>query len=147
MRNRKSNPEGISPRDSTFRLHMPEYMVTTNPDRSVLIMIITWHFQFHPMNVSILQLKYEYRAQSASRFACYSHCYVTRCPLMTELLPHNSLHQGMLHSICATSGHWYRHVKFLKMISTTIKHIYKESANIIEGCNAAFYTNDCWNCE
>ena len=30
-------------------------------------------------------------------------------------------------------------------ISTTIKHIYNESANIFEGCNVAFDTNDCWN--
>ena len=30
-------------------------------------------------------------------------------------------------------------------ISTAIKHIYKESANIIEGCNVACDTNDCWN--
>ena len=35
--------------------------------------------------------------------------------------------------------------KFVKTISTTIKHIYKEYANIIEDCNVAFDTNDCWN--
>ena len=35
--------------------------------------------------------------------------------------------------------------KCVKKISTTIKHIYKESVNIIEGCNVAFDTNDCWN--
>ena len=29
--------------------------------------------------------------------------------------------------------------------SATIKHIYNEPANIIEGCNVAFDTNDCWN--
>ena len=28
---------------------------------------------------------------------------------------------------------------------TTIKHIWNESANIIEGCNVAFDTNDGWN--
>ena len=38
-------------------------------------------------------------------------------------------------------------LKFVKTISTMIKHIYKESENIIEGCNAAFYTNDWWNFE
>ena len=27
-----------------------------------------------------IYLKYEYRARSERRFACYSHCYVTRCP-------------------------------------------------------------------
>ena len=35
--------------------------------------------------------------------------------------------------------------KFGFMISTTIKHIYKEFANIIEGCNVACDTNGCWN--
>ena len=35
--------------------------------------------------------------------------------------------------------------KFFFAISTTIKHIHKESANIIEGCNVACDTNDCWN--
>ena len=35
--------------------------------------------------------------------------------------------------------------KLIKTISTAIKHIYKESANIIEGCNVAFDTNDCRN--
>ena len=29
--------------------------------------------------------------------------------------------------------------------STTVKHIYNESANIIEGCQVAFDTIDCWN--
>ena len=37
--------------------------------------------------------------------------------------------------------------KFVETISTAIKHIYKESANMIEGYNAAFNTNDCWNFE
>ena len=60
-----------------------ECIVTTNPDRSVLITIITWHFQFRPMNVNTLHLKYECRARSESRVACYSHCYVTLCPLTT----------------------------------------------------------------
>ena len=36
-------------------------------------------------------------------------------------------------------------LKFVKTISTAIKHIYKEYANIIEDCNVAFDTNDCWN--
>ena len=33
--------------------------------------------------------------------------------------------------------------KTIKKNSTTIKHIYTKSANIIEGCNVAFDTNDC----
>ena len=43
-----------------------ECIVTTNPDRSTLIMIITWHFQFRLVNVSILHLKGGYRARSES---------------------------------------------------------------------------------
>ena len=35
--------------------------------------------------------------------------------------------------------------KFVFMISTAIKHIYKGSANIVEGCNVACDTNDCRN--
>ena len=35
--------------------------------------------------------------------------------------------------------------EFVKTISTAIKYIYKESANIIQDCNVAFDNNDCWN--
>ena len=73
----------VTMHDLTYCSHKPECIVTTNPDRSVLITIITWHFQFRPMNVSILHLKYDYPARSESRFACYSHCYVTWYPLTT----------------------------------------------------------------
>ena len=59
MRNRKSNPEADRPRDLTYCSPKPKCIVKTNPDRSVLITIIIWHFQFHLMNVSILHLKYE----------------------------------------------------------------------------------------
>ena len=70
----------------TYCSHKPECIVTTNPNRSVLITIITWHFQFCPVNVSILHFKYDYRARSESRFACYSHCYVTWYPLTTGIV-------------------------------------------------------------
>ena len=63
-----------------------------SPDRSVLITIITWHFQLHLMNVSILRSKYKYSAWSECPFACYSHCYVMRCPLT----PYNVHHQETL---------------------------------------------------
>ena len=35
--------------------------------------------------------------------------------------------------------------KSVKVNSTTIKHVYNESAKITEGCNVAFHTNDYWN--
>ena len=81
VRNRKSNPEADRPRDLTYCSHKPECIVTASPDRLVLITVITWHFQFHIMNVSILHLRYEYGARSKSCFACYSLCYVMWCPL------------------------------------------------------------------
>ena len=69
VRNRKSNPEGVSPRDLTYCSHKPECIGTTNLDRSVLITIITWHFQFHPVNVSNLHVKgaYVLEARAVSR--------------------------------------------------------------------------------
>ena len=83
VRNRKSNTEADRPRDLTYCSHKPECIVTTNPDRSVLNTVITWHFRFHRVNISILHIKYEYCARSASQSACYSHCYVTWwCTLM-----------------------------------------------------------------
>ena len=51
--NKKSNPKAYRPRDLTYCLHKPECIVTTNPNRLLLIMTITWHFQFYLMNVSI----------------------------------------------------------------------------------------------
>ena len=51
--------------------HKPECIGTTNPDRSVLILItiITWHFQFHPVNVNNLHVKgaYVLEARAVSR--------------------------------------------------------------------------------
>ena len=139
----ETNREGVSPRDLTYCSHKPECIVTTNPDRSVLITIITWHFRFRPVNVSILHLKYDYRARSESRFACYSHCYVTWYPLTT----------GIVASQCPSARDAVLVTRYLtpfilaclNSISTAIKHVYKESANIIEGCNVAWNTNDCWN--
>ena len=81
VRNSKSNLEGVRPRDLKYCSHKPECIVTTNPYGSILIAFITCHFQFRPMNASILYLKCQYRARSESRFACFSHCYVTWCPL------------------------------------------------------------------
>ena len=43
--------EAVKPRDLKHCLHKPNCIVTTNPDRSVLITIITWHFQFQLVNV------------------------------------------------------------------------------------------------
>ena len=77
---RKSNP------DWTYSSHKPECIVTTNPDRSVLIMIERWHFPDHLVTISNIHLKHEYDARSKSRFACYLHCYVTWCPWTTGIV-------------------------------------------------------------
>ena len=81
MRNRKSNSKAIRGRDFTCSLHKPDCIVTTNPDKLVLIPIITWHFSFQPLNVSILNLKGKYGTRSESRYTCSSHCYIMWCPL------------------------------------------------------------------
>ena len=41
-------------------------------------------FQCHPVNISIRHLNGEYGAWSESRFARYTHCYVTLCSLTTR---------------------------------------------------------------
>ena len=61
---------------------------------------------------------------------CRFTIHVVRGRCARDALPH-AFHIGVF--------------KFAKTISTTIKHIYTESANIIEGCNVAFDTNDCRN--
>ena len=66
--------------------HGPSCIGTTNPDRSVLITIITWHFQYHPVNVSNLHVKRCICARSESRFTRSSHCYITWCPLTTGIV-------------------------------------------------------------
>ena len=83
VRHSKSNPEAVRPMDFTCCSHKPECIVSSCPDKSILITTITWQFQFHLVNVSIRHLRYEYRARSESRFACCSHCYITWCPLTT----------------------------------------------------------------
>ena len=139
---RKSNPEVFKPRDLTHCSHKLKSTVTTDPIRLILIMIITRHFQFHLVNVSILQSKYEYDAQSESRFACYSHCSITWCTLMTGIVASHASRQAhdALHDPFNTSM-----FKSVRKNSATIKHIYNEFAKITEGYNNAFDTNDYWN--
>ena len=110
------------------------------PDRSVVITIITWHFQFRPVNVSIPHLKYDEPFRVLLPLLPYvvplndGNCRFTmpvdkgRCA--RDALPH-AFHIGVF--------------KFVFTINTALKHIYKESTNIIEGCYVAFDTNECWN--
>ena len=119
--------------------------MTTKPDRSVLIMIIKWHYYFHCMNVSILHLKVEYGTRSKSHFTCYSHCCVTWCPIMTGSVTSQCCFQGTL-----CSWHSLPHTfnigvfKSSKKNSTAIIHIYNEFANLIHSCKVASDTNDWW---
>ena len=119
--------------EGTYCSHKPECIVATNPDRSVLITIMTRQFQSCPMNVSILHLKYQYLARSESRFACYSHCYVTWCPLTTGVVASQfpSSRDAVLVTCYLTP--FISPCLNFKTISTALKVIYKESANIIEG--------------
>ena len=105
---------------------MPGNIVTSKPDRSVLVPLLKWYFwcwNFH--------LKGEYGARCESNFSCYSHCYVTWCPWTTGIVAS----QWRLKRRCArdTLPHTYDIGMFQcsKNNSTTIKHIYDESGNSI----------------
>ena len=67
-------------------MHEPMYIMTRNSDRPVLITIIKWYLQFHTMNTNSLYLKSGYGARSKSHFACFSHCCIMWCPLMTGIV-------------------------------------------------------------
>ena len=58
----------------------PKCNVITNPDRSVLILIITWHVSLQSVYVHILNLKGKYGTQIESCLTCYSQIYVMWCP-------------------------------------------------------------------
>ena len=119
--------------------------MTTNPDRSVLIPIITGHFSFQPVNVSILNLKDEYGTRSDARFTRFSHCYVTWCPLTTGIvisLPSSrdavfvTSFFKPLTSACLNAAKQFFH----NMI-----YIYSESVNLIDNCNVALESTNLWN--
>ena len=67
--NSTSNPSGYALGIWLPVSHAPSCIGTTNPDRSVLITIITWHFQFHPVDVNNLCVKgaYVLEARAVSR--------------------------------------------------------------------------------
>ena len=67
-----------------FVATMHEGIVTTNLDRSVLFTIITWHFQFHLVNISILHQIYKYRAQHESRFVLETRAVSLATPIVTS---------------------------------------------------------------
>ena len=52
--NNSSQSWGRRSWDWPYSSHVTEYSVTTKPDSAVLITIMTWHFSFHPMNVSVV---------------------------------------------------------------------------------------------
>ena len=85
------------------------------------------------MNVCILHLKYEYIVWSENRLAILlllRHVVpVVKRRCAGDVLPDTFNIDGF---------------KSIKNNSSTIKHIYIESAKIIEGCNVAFHINDCW---
>ena len=145
MRNRKSNPEGVSPRDLTYCSQKPECIGTTNPDRSVPITIITWHFEFHPVNVSNLPQK-THKCLKREPF----HVLL---PLLRHMVPLND--ENCRLTIPVGKGRCAREAlphafnigvfEYGKSNPTTIKHIYNESDNFNESCHVAFDNNSCWN--
>ena len=95
-------------------------------------------FQFHPVNVSNRHVKgaYVLEARAVLRHVvplndgnCRLTIPVAKGRCARDTLPH-AFHIGVF--------------EIVKTISTAIKHIYKEFADIIEDCNVAFDTNDCW---
>ena len=145
MRNRKSNPDGVSPRDLTYCSHKPECIGTTNPDRSVLITIITWHFQFHPWMLVISTQK----AHMCSKRELFHELL----PLLRHVVPLNDgncrLTIPVVKGCCAREALSHAFdigvFKYGKSNPTTIKHIYNESHNLNESCDVALDSNDWWN--
>ena len=73
----------VRPMDLTHVSYKPKCMVTANPDRSALITIIPWHFQFHLVNVSILHLKHEYgHARRLHKSGAHQDCDLERTAWM-----------------------------------------------------------------
>ena len=138
-----SNPEGFSPMDLTYCFQKPECIVTTNPDRSVLITIITWHFLFHPVNVSNLLVKGAYMCSTREPF----HAFL---PLLRCVVPLNDGNCRL--ALPVVKGRCDREAlpqafnsgvfKYDKSNSTTVKHTYNESENLNEGCDVAFDSNN-----
>ena len=121
-------------------------LMTTKPDRSALIKIITWHFKFHLVNVDIFHLKVEYDARKMSCCACYSQ-------ILRHLMPLNDgncrLTIPSIKGRCACDmlPHSFDIGRFKsgKNNSTTIKHIHNESAKLIDSYNVAFDNKDWYN--
>ena len=97
--NRKYNPEATRPRYLMYCSHESKYIVTTKPDRLVLITIITRNFSFQPVNVGILHAKGRYSAWSKSCFMCHMvplnnwNCHFT-IPIVKEDCAHDTLPHG-----------------------------------------------------
>ena len=129
----------------TYCSHKPECIGTTNPGRSVLITIITWHSQFHPVNVSNLRVKGAYVLEASPFHALL--------PLLRHVV---RLNDGNCHlTIPVVKGRCAREVlphafdigvfKYGRSNHTTIKHIYNGSENLHGSCDVAFDSNNWWN--
>ena len=137
------NPEAVRPRYLMHYSHKPECIVTTNPDRSVLITIITWHFHFASwMLVSPLK----------TRIWCSKgEPFRVLLILLRHVVPLNDgncrLTMPVVKGRCARDAQPHTfNISFFrsnKKDCAAIKHIYNESANITEGCNDAFDNSDC----
>ena len=67
----------------TYCSYTPGCILTTKPERSALVTIISWHVTLHLKNVSVVPVNGEYGVRTESRFTRFFHCYVTWCPLTT----------------------------------------------------------------
>ena len=134
----------VSPRDLTYS-YKPECIGTTNPDRSVLITIISWHFQFHPVSISNLHVKKTYvlEARAVSRappiVTSRGPLNDGNCRLTTPVVKGRCAREALPHA-CNIGV-----FKYGKSNPTTMKHIYNESENLNESYDIAFDSNNWWN--
>ena len=66
-------------------------------------------------------------------------------PKRREFSPHNSRNLGKLCSWRTSLNLWHRRVYMRWNNSTTIKHVYNKSVNLIDNFDVAADTNDWWN--
>ena len=137
------NPKGVSARDLTYCSHKPVRIGTTIPERSVLITIITWRLQFHPVNVSNLHVKGVYVLEARAVSRAPPIVYVTWCPLndgncrlIIPIVNGRYAREALPHAF-NIGGFEYG-----KSNHTKIKHIYNEFETLNESCDVVFVTHE-----
>ena len=121
--------------------HKPECIVTAKPDRSVLITVKTWHFQFHLSWLLVFSIQNTNKLVEARGVSRTSPIATSRGAC--------SLKRGIVASQSSSSRDAALMTRYLTLLisarskpfknSTTIQHVYNYSASIFEGCNVTFW--------